>query len=241
MERMVRSELSDVRSAGAAWITLAALSEADAHDLARACLAGSEQERLGAARVYAGNLTLARYRGRCEDALRTLFDDDSAEVRKAASAALTRLDDAALGEFEPLAQEFLGSRAAADDDGQVLLMLTTTTARVPELAVDACEEIIHRLGPDAGDVRTTAARLAGQIIEILLRAYADSDGAPTLRERGLDLVDLSLKLNIYGAHRACRSTTADRLLSGERPGALARSDVRFSRSERRCDWSGQAA
>jgi len=202
MEGMVRSELSDVRSAGAAWITLAALSEADAHELARACLAGSEQERLGAARVYAGNLTLARYRGRCEDALRTLFDDDSAEVRKAASAALTRLDDAALGEFEPLAQEFLGSRAAADDDGQVLLMLTTTKARVPELAVNACEEIIHRLGPDAGDVRTTAARLAGQIIEILIRAYADSDGAPTLRERALDLVDLSLRLNIYGAHRA---------------------------------------
>jgi hypothetical protein len=202
MERMVRSELSDVRSAGAAWITLAALSEAGAHNLARACLAGSEQERLGAARVYAGNLTLARYRGRCEDALRALFDDDSAEVRKATSAALTRLDDAALGEFEPLAQEFLGSRAAADDDGQVLLMLTTTTARVPELAVNACEKIIHRLGPDAGDVRTTAARLAGQIIEILIRAYADSDGAPTLRERALDLIDLSLRLNIYGAHRA---------------------------------------
>ncbi len=202
MERMVRSELSDVRSAGAASITLAALSEADAHKLARAYLAGSEPERLGVARVYAANLTQARYRKRCEDALQTLFDDDAVEVRKAAATALTQLDDAALDEFEPLAQEFLGSRAAADDDGQVLLMLTTTTARVPELAVNACEEIIHHLGPDAGDVRTTAARLAGQIIEILIRAYSDSDGAPTLRERALDLIDLSLKLNIYGAHRA---------------------------------------
>lgn len=200
MERMVRSDLPDVRSAGAAWITLAALSEADAHELARACLRGSEPERLGAARVYAANLTQARYRKPCEDALQTLFDDEAGEVRKAAATALTRLNGAELGEFAPLAQIFIRSRAATDSD--ILHALTATTARVPELALNACEKIIQGFGPDASDLRTAAARSAGQVTEILIRAYADTDGAPTLRERALDLIDLSLRLNIYGAHRA---------------------------------------
>jgi hypothetical protein len=200
LERMVGSHIPDVSSAGAAWISLAALSEADAHELARACVTGSEPERLGAARVYAANLTQARYRKSCEDALGTLFEDDVAEVRKAAATALTRLNGGELGEFEPLAQKFVRSRAATDHD--LLHALTATTARVPELALNACEEIIQGLGPDAGDIRTAAARSAGQVTEVLIRAYADTDGAPTLRERALDLIDLSLRLSIYGAHQA---------------------------------------
>lgn len=204
IERMLRSESSDVRAAGAAWITLAALSEADAHELAAGCLTGSESERLGAARVYAANLDQARYRARCASALHALFDDDAAEVRKAASTALTRLDDGSLGEFEQLAQRFLRSRAGVEHDDEILHALTSTTARVPELALNACEQIIGRFGPDAGDLRTAAARSAGQVAEVLVRAYTDSDDAPALRDRALDLIDLSLRLNIYGAHRALR-------------------------------------
>jgi hypothetical protein len=200
LERMVRSELPDVCSAGAAWITLAALSEADAHALARACLSGSEPERLGAARVYAANLTQARYRKSCEDALLALFDDDALEVRKVAATALTRLSGAELGDFESLAQRFIRSRAATERD--ILHALTATTAQVPELALTACEEIIQNLGSDARDLRTAAARSAGQVTEVLIRAYADTDGAPALRDRALDLIDLSLRLSIYGAHEA---------------------------------------
>lgn len=201
LERMLASTVSDVQTAGAAWVTLSALDNEEAHALAESCLAGNEQVRVGAARVYAANLTSARYRERCENALRTLFQDDCKDVRHAASAAVTKLSGDALGEFEALAQEFLDSRAA-DDDDQIILMLTGTTARVPALALNACETIFGRLGPDARDIRTRAARLAGQLSEILVRAYADSDHTPILRERALDLIDQSLRLDIYGAHQA---------------------------------------
>jgi hypothetical protein len=202
MQQMIKSEVADVRSAGAACVTLAALVEAEAHELAEECRTGSEAERLGSARVYAANLRNARYRAVCEEALQALFDDDSTEVRAAAATSLIRLGDGALGEFASLAQKFLQSQAAADNRDKVLLMLTNTTARVPELALNACEEIIRNVGPDTGDIRTSAARLAGQLASILVRAYADSDGSPALRARALDLIDLSLELNIYGTDRA---------------------------------------
>jgi hypothetical protein len=204
LERMLGSVLPAVQSLGASWITLAALDNADAHALSDVCLVSSEQIRIGVARVYAANLTVARYQARCESALSRLFEDDSEEVRKAASAALTRLGNGALEKLQPLAQQFLASPAAADDDDQILLMFTTTTARVPGLALNACETILRHLGPEACDIRTRAARLAGQLSEILIRAYADSDGAADLRERALDMIDQSLRLNIYGADRALR-------------------------------------
>jgi hypothetical protein len=201
IERMVNSDLPGVREEGAVQATLVALSEGAAHELADRCLNGTDEQREGAARVYAANLTTARFRARCEAALERLFNDESADVRNAAAAAFRRLDEADLGTFEGLARRFVQSDAFPDNADDILYPLTETIARVPDLALDACERVLGEFGSEISDIRTAAASHANSVSQILVRAYADGADQAT-KDRALDLIDRSLELNMYGAYRA---------------------------------------
>jgi hypothetical protein len=201
IERMVRSNLPEVRKAGAVQATLAALDEPEAAEIAESCLSGGDSERHGAALVYAANLKQARFRARCERALTQLFDDPSDDVRSAAGNAIARLEGSQLGEFEGLARRFLETQAFADSQEGMLDSLVDTTARLPALALESCDRMMRMFGTDAGDIRTRAAYLADHVSQVLVRAYADSSDRP-LKERALDLIDRSLELNLHGAYKA---------------------------------------
>jgi hypothetical protein len=201
MERMLASTVPKVREAGAVQATLAALDEGRAEDLAAMALVGNDEQRVGAARVYASNLTSARFQARCEEALTRLFDDPSRPVREAAATVIRRLEGTQLGEFKSLVQCFIASRALTDRQDEMLSALIQTTASVPTLALDACDRVLAGFGAEASDIRMAAARQADQVSQIVVRAYADSPDRPT-KERALDLIDRSLELNIYGAHQA---------------------------------------
>lgn len=201
IERMVASNLPEVRKAGAAQATLAALGESGAAEIAESCLGGDDAHRHGAALVYAFNLTHARFRTLCEEALTQLFDDPSKDVRSAAADGIARLDGSQLEQFEGLARRFLETRAFADSQEGLIHALVDTTAQVPALALESCDRMLRIFGTDAGDIRTRAAYLADRVSQVLVRAYADSSDRP-LKERALDLIDRSLELNLYGAYKA---------------------------------------
>lgn len=200
-ERMLSAPDPAVREAGAVSVTLAALDEDEAGELASACLAGDDAQREGAAKVYGANLTTARYRERCETSLAQLFEDPVESVRKAAGSAIRHMRNDSLGEFEALAERYMRSPAFEDDPEDLLLALTQTTAQVPRLATLVCERVIERTASEGADIRTKAARYAHEVSDLLMRAYADAEDA-TLRARILDAIDRSLASDFYGMERA---------------------------------------
>jgi hypothetical protein len=201
IQRMIDSQFPAAREAGAVQATLVALDDQRAATLADRCLNGALEERIGAAKVYAANVTTARFRDRCQGALRQLFSDPAKEVRDAAAGTIRRFHDGQLGEFQELVQAFMGSVAFEDNQEDLLYALTETTSSVPEISLNACERFLELLGGQAKDIRTRAAHHADQVSQILVRAYADSRDR-ALKERTLDLIDRSLELNIYGAVKA---------------------------------------
>jgi hypothetical protein len=196
VERMVDSQQAKVRNTGAIQASLIALDRSDAAQLATRCKASDDEtHRLGAAQVCAANLTTARYRSSCEEALKQFFDDPSAEVRKTAGNAIWRLQKGELAEFAALAQVFLESQAFVGNEDDLLHALSETTARLPELVLAVCDRILTQHAADKTNSRL--GYQAGEAMGIVLRAYADaSDRAQ--KERALDLIDRSLKLNVYG-------------------------------------------
>jgi hypothetical protein len=198
IERMIRSTVPSVRESGAEHATLVSLRRDDSRILADACLASDDESlRLGAAKVYRVNVTEPEYAERCSAALGKLFNDPSAEIRKAAGDTIWRMEGTQLGDHVPLARAFLESAAFEANVDDLVHALTETTAAVPELILETCERILNafeanRQGP--------LAYQAGRAIEIVLRAYADTDER-AVKDRALDLIDRSLKLDVYEASK----------------------------------------
>jgi hypothetical protein len=201
LERMLAATDAAVRETGAVHVTLAALDEDEAGEIAACCLVGDDAQRQGAAKVYGANLTSARYRERCETSLAQLFEDPVESVRKAAGSSIRQLRDDSLDEFASLGERYVKSPAFEDDPEDLLLALTQTTAQVPWLATLACERVIDRIAGEGADIRTKAARYARQVSEVLMRAYADAEDT-MLRGRILDAIDRSLASDLYGMDRA---------------------------------------
>jgi hypothetical protein len=203
IRRMIESTDPEVRTAGAVQATLAALNEEKAGSIADHCVAAKAAElRLGSARVYGANLTNARHRAKCEAALTLLFDDENAEVRKAASEAVSRLRDDQLLDVVPLIRRFLDSRAFCDHPDAALHAMEFADAPPPDLSLDVCERVMNRLSESAGIADRDGA-LAHDVSELLVRAYADAGDPPTLN-RALDLIDSALQRDLLGAYRALR-------------------------------------
>ncbi|MDP9440475.1 MAG: hypothetical protein M3P49_17340, partial [Actinomycetota bacterium] len=199
--RMLDSSDAEVSAAGARQACVASLEVKEAQPLAERCLSGTEAQREGAAEVYAVNLRTARHRSVCEDALARLFDDESEKVRSAASKCFYRFRDNELGQYEDLIGVFIQSDTFAAEHGQLIHALEETTAELPRVTVLACERFLDIVGNDAADIRTSAAGLADDVVQILVRTYNQSRN-PKTQARCLDLFDRMAQLGVYGVDRA---------------------------------------
>ncbi|MET0602133.1 MAG: hypothetical protein ABW167_09115 [Baekduia sp.] len=200
IERMIASADAAVQANGAAIVSIAALDHDDARQLADACAQGNEPQRVGVAKVCAANLTAARFRGRCEQQLVEFFDDSSKEVRSAAASVVRRLEGDEMSELRELLAAFNRSEAGRENFDDLLYALTETTSFAADVALDTCSEVLDQLAQTDRGARVVGQPHADQVSQILVRAYADGDGA--VMNRALDLIDRSLELNIYGTLRA---------------------------------------
>ena len=201
LERMVRSQVPDVASAGARQSCLAALDLEEAAAIADLCLSGSEPQRIGAAQVMAANVKVATCRSFCEDALVSLFNDPSEKVRSEAANCFRRFEGNDLVGYEHLIAQFVLSDAFPESRFPLLIALERTKAKLPEVTLSACERFIDVAGLAAGDISTREAGDADTVIKLALRTYQQSSDA-TVRSRSLDLIDKLMEHGAYGINDA---------------------------------------
>ena len=201
LERMLASSDADVTAAGARQVCIASLEVAEARSLAEGCISGTEAQRVGAAEVYSANLQTARYRLVCEDALARLFDDESEKVRSEASKCFYRFGGDQIGQYAGLIEAFIQSVAFAAEHRQLIRALKRTTAELPDVTILACERFLDIVGAAAADIRTGAAGLVDDVVQILVRTYNQSR-IPKTQARCLDLFDRMAQLGVYGVDRA---------------------------------------
>jgi hypothetical protein len=197
--RLLNSKHEVARRSGAVLACLAALQQSEAADMLERCLIHDDPVvRESAARVLAANLTGARYTGMCADGLRRLFDDESAEVRRAAVRAFWHMRRHELGEFADLARVLMVSRSFADGRSQLMHALKESTApEVAGLTMDLAERMVESL-PGLGDIRTAAAGDAKELTELLIRVLGDVEEDPALRARALDALDRLVAAGAWG-------------------------------------------
>ena len=201
LERMVNSVIPDVASTGARQACLAALDLPEASTLADLCLSGSEPQRVGVAHVMAANIRVATCRSFCEDALVSLFNDPSEQVRSEAAKCFGRFEGDDLVGYEHLIAQFVRSGAFPKSRFSLLIALERTTAKLPEVTLSACERFIAIAGLAAGDISTGEAGDADMVIKLTLRTYQQSSD-DSIRARGLDLIDKLMEFGAYGIHDA---------------------------------------
>ena len=195
IERMVESANSAVRMRGAVQAALAALDEAAAHPLAERCLLGDPALRLGVAQVVAANLTNATFRARCEDEIVGMFEDDDAEVRKAAVQVWRELADEDFADSDRLVDAFLKS-PAFDPAGATALLQALDLAQAPPpvLSLRACGAVLDA-GFGSADAVGGSVTLH-ELGELSLRAYADAADLSG-RNAALDVIDRMLELDSF--------------------------------------------
>jgi hypothetical protein len=194
LQRMLRSEVREVVRSGARQACLAGLTQTDAEPLARLCLAGDVQQRLGVADVVAANIKNSGCRPFCVEALKSLFNDQNEDVRRSAARCFDHLRDADLGEFEELIELLAASPAFGTTPDNAIWALEETTAQIPDIMCEVCERFLAHFGNAAADLRQRAALNAQQISKLVFHVYGQSDNDAGLRKRCLDVIDRMVEL-----------------------------------------------
>ena len=195
--RMVNSQKPEVASVGGRQACLAALDLEEAAAIANLCLSGSEAQKVGAAQVMAGNVSVATCRAYCEDALIKLFNDPYETVRAESARCFHRFKGTQLEEYGRLINEFVPSKAFSRNYFPLLRALEQTTAKLPEVTLLACERFVDIAGLAAADISTREAGDADTVIKLALRTYQQSSD-DTIRARSLDLIDKLMENGTYG-------------------------------------------
>lgn len=197
VERMLDSSEATVRTAGARRATALSLLSEEASHLAERSLSGDEALRLGTAQVYSANLSVPAFRDRCAAALKRLFIDDSEAVRREAASFPRHLAGNAIAEIGDLIENFLGSPAFASDSFSLIHVLEDAPVQLPEATLLVCDRFVERVGPEAGDIRSSIAMESSMVAKLLVRVYTQSreDG---LRSRCLDTIDRMAEVGAFG-------------------------------------------
>ena len=144
VQRMLRSQETNVREAGGVLAGLASLYHEGAADLAAEARHGDTSQRLGIAQVASRNISMPQCRKWCEDNLAVLFNDEDASVRSRAAGCFRAIGNDPLEEYPDLISQFFESRSFQDHADNLLRALKDSPHRLPELTCEVCERILDR-------------------------------------------------------------------------------------------------
>ncbi|WP_410671248.1 hypothetical protein [Amycolatopsis sp. cmx-4-68] len=131
------------------------------------------------------------------DVLVRLFNDEDADVRKSAAAAIRVIhepDSASIS--ERVVAAYAASRAFPDNFGDLFHALERSLRLLPSTTIIACERAVEHAGVELGDLSRAAAAISRDIVTVVLRLYKQGDAA--MRDRCLDVVDKLADVGAYG-------------------------------------------
>ncbi|SMD24555.1 hypothetical protein [Lentzea albidocapillata] len=195
--RMVDSEHKEVRKAGGRLAMRLALLRDDEEQVLQHLLSTRSGVLTGVAQIAAAFLPRTDNLDLVSTALALLFEDENKEVRTAAAAAAVALRGEALRPYTELLAKLIDSPAFEEAEAQLLITLERAPDRVDTLVVRCARRFIELHGDELGDLSTGAAADIQQVTNLLVRAYAQAQGAD-VRSEILDLVDRLLLHNGYG-------------------------------------------
>ncbi len=195
--RMMSSSNEEVSAAGAMHICRASLADEDALYLAYECVAGPSSLKLGAAKVFAGNLKGNTYRAKCVEAIIKMFYDTDKEVRREASSCFLSFEGSDIRDFQNLIKAFINSPAFKESSYSLFYAMNKASVIVPEITLEACEQLygMSNESVDQKDGETFAGYI--EIPELVIRVYGRCVDQST-KTRCLDLIDQMTLLGTLG-------------------------------------------
>ena len=189
LERMLRSSEPEVCEAGARLASIAVLvGHESAAALVDDALNGGTGHPLGVAQVAAANVAVPECRAWSETMLRTLFDDDDADVRREAASCFGQLRDETINTYGELIAAFCDSRAYQDDSFWILHKLEESRGWLPGTTCMVCDKFLDRFAGEARDIRTHRAGDARTVAKLIFRTYQQHQ-QDEWTGRSLDLID----------------------------------------------------
>ncbi len=152
-------------------------------------------------------ITWAENRHRAEALLKEFFFDEDEHVRNQAADAFRNVPAQDVGLYHDLADVFLKSPAFVNNGFAVLHMLEEATCDVLDLVLEAAQQVIKDIA-EKGDQHGRRGTDVHQLQDLLRREYVSSESNAEARRKILDLIDLMLVNEIYGADNIV--TTHDR-------------------------------
>ncbi|MGZ2358553.1 hypothetical protein LRE75_17915 [Streptomyces sp. 372A] len=197
IERMMNSQVREVRKAGGHLAAIAAI-QWGVTDLLDTVLAGSDgAQREGAARLCAHRLANTTEAAPARRAFEEFLDDPEESVRKAVGDAAAALRGERLRPVKQSLSRLVSSASFTEALPQLFITLEQAPDRVDDLVLECCQRFIEIKGADSRDIRTGAAGDAHYVGELLIRAYAQTT-VRAKRSKVLDLIDQLLEVGAFG-------------------------------------------
>ena len=194
--RMLSSSLPVAVRAGARVVALASLRLDEARDDAGLVLEAGERARLGAAEIYARNLSNETVGAECEQKLRTLFRDESEAVRQEAGKCWLALEPDAVAARGSLVGAFAQAMEADDRIGILLNHLQEARLPVPIEVCDLAERAVATYGSKASSVHYRAGA-ADRLARLMVRLYGQTNDR-AVRTRVLNAIDDMIREGFMG-------------------------------------------
>ena len=202
IERMLRSELSEISEAGARLASLAVLYQhTDAGDLVEESIRGNASQRRGVAQVASANIGRKDCRSWAEQKLLLFFNDHDSEVCQEAARCFHRLEGQSLESYEDLINKFCDSAACQTDSFSLLHTLEESSHHLPDITYDVCKKFLDRFSDEARDIRTRRALDVTAIPKLVFRTYHQHLNDDNLAAKCLDLIDQMCLERIYGVRQ----------------------------------------
>jgi hypothetical protein len=198
LERMVRSHLDDVATAGAEYASLVALCSDEDYPLVQQCISGTVAQRLGVAGIFSRYLRQTQSKRFSELVLVQLLSDTSEAVRSRASYCFMSFEIEDFLQRTELIQAFMKSAAFSANAHTIIYALDKLSDPLPDITISICGGFLGAAGDEVRDFQKGAFADGIAAGELAIRGYKENRTKQTVQRRYGDLIDRMLKLGVYG-------------------------------------------
>ncbi len=156
-----------------------------------------EYRRL-AASLAADAIAHDGFEKRAKSLLEVFFNDEDEAVRTQAARVFGHIKSNEFARFHDLAKYYLSSRAYERESHSFFRALEEATSNVLDLVIEAAEKLVEDISEN-GNMAGRRSMDLHYLEDLLKREYASSESDPTARKRILDVIDITLARELYGA------------------------------------------